>query len=58
MPAQVLLSGVGSAAGGGFSLGALLGGEAAVLRDPQREAALAAAGLPHTVVRAGAYYRV
>ena len=48
-----MLSCVGAGPGAGFSLGDLLGGEGAALRDPKREAALASASIPHTVVRAG-----
>lgn len=50
---QVMLSCVGTGSGAGFSLGDLLGGEGAGLRDPKREAALAVGGIPHTVVRVG-----
>jgi len=49
----VLLSSVGLESGG-LSLGFLTGSEDAVLKDARREALVAAAGLPYTVVRVGA----
>ena len=55
---QVVLSCVGAEARGGFSLGDLLGGEGAALRDPKREAALAEGGVPYTLVRAGAIFQI
>ena len=51
--AQVLLSSAGSRGGSGFPLGGLLGGEGGVLSDPKRAAAVAASGIPHTIVQAG-----
>ena len=50
---QVVLSTVGAAEGSGFSLGAFMGGDGAVLRSPAREAAVAESGVPHTIIRAG-----
>ena len=45
---------MGSGGGRGGPLGGLLGGEEAILRDAEREGAVARAGVPCTLVRTGA----
>ena len=43
----------GAMGNGGFSLAALLDGEAGAQQDPKREAAVRAAQIPHTILRVG-----
>ncbi|BDA48364.1 hypothetical protein COCOBI_12-0410 [Coccomyxa sp. Obi] len=49
----ILLTSVGTAGGGGFSLDTILDGEAAAQRDAAREAAAVSSGVPLTLVRVG-----
>lgn len=49
----VVLYPIGTSGGAGFSLDALLDGEAAAQRDAAREAAAVSSGVPLTLVRVG-----